>query len=126
MPIDTFRYNSQPLLSNICYGLNIRTFSPYNRNLISGAVILADELFTNVDNNVKFISLILIFHNLEGAARTINYTTLAGNILLVNTVNTALSFINTSQIVFDKFVNTAALINASTTLYFSGYRVTIW
>jgi|WetSurMetagenome_2_1015567.scaffolds.fasta_scaffold108486_3 hypothetical protein len=116
-----------PWYSTIMQTYDANEIVPFHVQLISGAVVLAHELFTNANAKVKFVPLCLSFYNLEGATRIIYMQTLAGKILYSGSVTTATSILYQNQyiIAFDKLALNGALVNAGSTLTFNGLRITL-
>lgn len=120
----------QPELDSILTNLNVKRIDPVVKRLISGATIQADEIYTNVNPLIGFISLGTSFFNNEGANRILNLQLsggltvfVSGNVttgshyLTIATYNTPLYFNNISFSV--------APVNATTLFTFLGYKVTL-
>jgi hypothetical protein len=124
--IGFFDLKYQPVLECLFNGIpNIKIAQPISKSLISGAVIHADELWTNVNALIWFVNLQYIWYNLEGVAKTIQFfDATPTTIYSSGPVNTGVSQINAPVLFFNR-INTfgAALVNGGTTFNFIGFRL---
>lgn len=126
MPDFIFTPSSQPTLDAILANFNVVRLDQVRKNLIGGAAVLADELFTNVNPLVTYISLQWSLYNLEGAARTINFYNTAAQLLYTSNAiaNVTSGFFNDRNIlVFNYLTASGVMVNAATSMSFVGYRM---
>lgn len=123
--IGFFDLRYQPNYETLLNGLpNVKTVNSYYQRGVSGAAISLLELFTNADATISFLLLYQCWHNVEGANRQLSFNNLAGNILfLTAALVTGSSQQNITSVNFQIIVPSVALVNASTTFTFIGYKL---
>lgn len=123
-----FSPSTQPTYDCIFANLNILRADVITKRLINGAVIEADELFTNANPLIIYVSNMLYFYNNEGGNRNIYINDATGNVIYASAVIANLSTLTLSYITvfsFTKLDASAALVAAGTTLSFTGYRINL-
>jgi len=119
-----FTPSTQPVLNCILSNLDIDKIEPLRKSLNTAAIINADELLTNVNNKIFYLSLSISFYNSEGANRILGYYTTAGNIVYVHaTLATVQSLVTNANFLYNKIAFNLALANVATTLNFIGYKI---
>lgn len=121
-----FSPSTQPILNCILENFNARRIDSIYKQLISGGVILNDELVTNANPLIVYLNLITNFYNLEGANRILSYRDATPNVVYaMPSLGTTLSTAYGGFVIFSTIAFSGAMVNAGTTLTFNGYRINL-